>query len=59
MAAQALADLVSERDLDRGSLYPPLAAIQNCSTKIAVRIADYAYKTGITMLQLNLIFFYF
>jgi hypothetical protein len=41
-----LADLVSEEDLGKGSLYPPLNTIQNCSLKIAARVAEYAYKHG-------------
>ncbi|XP_021941862.1 NADP-dependent malic enzyme-like [Zootermopsis nevadensis] len=46
IAAQALAALVSEEDLDRGSLYPPLNTIQKCSLKIAVKVAEYAYEHG-------------
>jgi malate dehydrogenase (oxaloacetate-decarboxylating)(NADP+) len=41
-----LAALVSQDDLDLGSLYPPLTTIQKCSLKIAARIADYAYEHG-------------
>jgi len=41
-----LADLVSEEDLEKGSLYPPLNTIQKCSLKIAARVAEYAYKQG-------------
>jgi len=47
VAAQALADLVSEEDLEKGSLYPPLNTIQKCSLKIAARVAEYAYKQGV------------
>jgi len=46
VAAQALADLVSEEDLEKGSLYPPLNTIQKCSLKIAARVAEYAYTQG-------------
>ncbi|CAB0001219.1 unnamed protein product [Nesidiocoris tenuis] len=43
----SLADIVTEKDLDMGSLYPPLKTIQDCSLKIAVKIVEAAYKTGI------------
>jgi hypothetical protein len=43
---QTLAALVSQDDLDLGSLYPPLTTIQKCSLKIAARVAEYAYKHG-------------
>lgn len=43
---QALADIVSQADLDQGSLYPPLEEIQNCSVKIAKKIVEHAYQIG-------------
>ncbi|XP_038218741.1 NADP-dependent malic enzyme-like isoform X1 [Zerene cesonia] len=46
LAAEALAEIVSDDDLSHGSLYPPLEDIQNCSVKIAKKIVDHAYKTG-------------
>lgn len=46
MAAEALAEIVTDEDLDKGSLYPPLATIQDCSVKIATKILEDAYKTG-------------
>ncbi|XP_034243929.1 NADP-dependent malic enzyme-like [Thrips palmi] len=47
LAAQTLANLVSQKDLDSGSLYPPLEDIQHCSSVIAEAVAEHAYKTGI------------
>ncbi|XP_017771042.1 PREDICTED: NADP-dependent malic enzyme-like isoform X2 [Nicrophorus vespilloides] len=46
-AAQALANIVCENDLEMGRLYPPLQHIQECSVKIAVNVAENAYKTGL------------
>lgn len=46
MFLQALAALVGEQDLAQGSLYPPLSTIQECSVKIAVKVAGDAYNTG-------------
>lgn len=45
--SQILAELVTEEDLDNGSLYPPLQTIQECSLKIAAKVIDYAYKVGV------------
>ncbi|XP_058443206.1 NADP-dependent malic enzyme isoform X2 [Malaya genurostris] len=47
ISAQRLADIVTKEDLERGSLYPPLEMIQDCSIKIAVRIMEYAYANGL------------
>lgn len=43
---QTLAEIVSQEDLDSGSLYPPLKDIQNCSVKIAKKVVEYAYETS-------------
>ncbi|XP_022122943.2 NADP-dependent malic enzyme isoform X2 [Pieris rapae] len=51
LAAEALAEIVSDDDLGQGSLYPPLKDIQNCSVKIAKKIVEHAYKTGKASVQ--------
>jgi len=42
-AARTLAGLVAAKDLDDGSLYPPLNDIRRISLAIAVSVADTAY----------------
>jgi malate dehydrogenase (oxaloacetate-decarboxylating)(NADP+) len=46
-AARALADQVSEADLERGLIYPPLTEIRRVSTAIAVAVAEVAYRRGL------------
>ena len=46
-----MADIVTDEDLDNGSLYPPLQSIQDCSTKIAAKVMDYAYQQGIATVK--------
>ena len=46
-ASRELAKLVSEADLEQGSLYPPLSAIREVSAQIGVAVAEYAYAHGI------------
>merc|ERR1712010_102476 len=45
-AAEGLADLVTEDDLKVGRLYPPLTSIRDISIKIAVKVAEEAYREG-------------
>jgi len=45
-AAESLADMVTEKDLSVGRLYPPLSAIREISIKIAIKVATEAYKDG-------------
>lgn len=47
IAAQSIADHVSQEDLDKGSLYPPLGSIRECSLNIAVGVTKYAYEKGL------------
>jgi malate dehydrogenase (oxaloacetate-decarboxylating)(NADP+) len=47
-AARALADEVSDEDLKRGALYPPLSRIRELSLSVATSVADVAHARGIT-----------
>ncbi|XP_078401864.1 NADP-dependent malic enzyme-like [Cetorhinus maximus] len=47
ISAEVLAELVTEKDLSEGRLYPPLSTIRDVSFKIATRIVDYAYKNNL------------
>ncbi len=46
-AAHALAQLVTEADLDQGSLFPALPRIREVSANIAAAVADTAYASGL------------
>lgn len=56
VSAEKLATLVSDADLEIGSLYPPLDTIRDCSVKIAVEVMNYAYEKGLWRLLLNILF---
>jgi malate dehydrogenase (oxaloacetate-decarboxylating)(NADP+) len=43
-SAQTLARLVSESDLEQGSLYPALPRIREVSAQIAAAVAEVAYQ---------------
>ena len=47
IAAQVLADQVSDDDLQVGSLYPPLPNIRDISLNIAVAVAENIYARGL------------
>ena len=47
-SARALADEVSEEDLARSALYPPLSRIRELSLSVATSVADAAYTSGLT-----------
>ncbi|XP_055849839.1 NADP-dependent malic enzyme isoform X2 [Episyrphus balteatus] len=51
ISAEKLADICSAEDLAKGSLYPPLSAITQCSIQIAVKVMDYAYKNGLATVR--------
>ena len=46
-AARTLAELVSEADLEQGSLYPALPQIREVSAHIAAAVAAVAYQRGL------------
>lgn len=45
-AAEALANLVTDQDLQVGRMYPPLSSLKECSIKIAIKVAEDGYKDG-------------
>ncbi|NWT26956.1 MAON protein, partial [Cardinalis cardinalis] len=47
ITAETIAAEVTEQHLAEGRLYPPLDSIREVSLKIAVKIADWAYKHGL------------
>jgi malate dehydrogenase (oxaloacetate-decarboxylating)(NADP+) len=47
-AAHSLARQVSDSDLERGRIYPPLSRIREASALIARDVADIAYANGLT-----------
>lgn len=46
ISAEKLADMVTSDDLNKGSLYPPLEMIRECSLKIATKVMEYSYEKG-------------
>jgi malate dehydrogenase (oxaloacetate-decarboxylating)(NADP+) len=50
-AAHKLAHLVTESDLEQGSLYPALPRIREVSAHIATAVAEAAYKQGLSGLS--------
>ncbi|XP_041351782.1 NADP-dependent malic enzyme-like [Gigantopelta aegis] len=50
-AAETLSEMVTAKDLAEGRIYPPLSDIRRVSTSIAVKIAEFAYKTGLAYHQ--------
>lgn len=50
-AAKCLAHLVSESDLENGSLYPPLSEVRNLSADIATAVATYCFDRGLAQVE--------
>ena len=50
-AAKSLADQVSEEDLAKGALYPPLAEIRELSVSIAAAVAEYCFEHGLAQIE--------
>jgi malate dehydrogenase (oxaloacetate-decarboxylating)(NADP+) len=46
-SANSLAAQVSDADLAQGSLYPPLKDVREVSARIAVEVAEVAYRRGL------------
>ena len=46
-AAETLANMVSDSDLEKGRLYPPLTDIREISRNIAVKVAEVAFDKNI------------
>jgi malate dehydrogenase (oxaloacetate-decarboxylating)(NADP+) len=46
-AAQTLASIVTDKDLELGRVYPPFSNIRAVSAQIATAIAEEAYRTGL------------
>jgi malate dehydrogenase (oxaloacetate-decarboxylating)(NADP+) len=49
LAAETLASLVTDEQLQRGCMYPPLSEIRQVSKKIAVKIALRAHEMGLAV----------
>lgn len=50
IAAETIAKHVTDEDIQKGSLYPPLSLIRECSFEIAIGITKYAYAKGLASL---------
>jgi malate dehydrogenase (oxaloacetate-decarboxylating)(NADP+) len=46
-AARTLAELVGEKEIQHGSLYPPLTDLRKLSLAIAVNVSEKAYELGL------------
>ena len=46
VAAKTLSELVTDDDLNNGTIYPPLTSIREVSFEIAVAVAEKSYADG-------------
>ena len=50
-AARTLARCTTQADLDQGSLYPPLGGVREVSVRIAVEVAEIAFRDGLATID--------
>jgi len=48
IAARVLAQMVSDSDLDQGSLLPPLSEIRQVAARIGTQVAEHVFQSGLT-----------
>jgi malate dehydrogenase (oxaloacetate-decarboxylating)(NADP+) len=48
IAARTLAGMVSQKELDRGTIYPPLPRIRDVSLQIATAVCEYVFENGLS-----------
>ena len=48
IAARTLAGMVSQKELDRGTIYPPLPRIRDVSLQIATAVCEYGFENGLS-----------
>ncbi|MGB3526041.1 MAG: NAD-dependent malic enzyme [Flavobacteriales bacterium] len=51
IATRTLAEMVQEKDIARGSLYPRLTEIRNLSHAVAVAVAEEAFRSGLARVE--------
>jgi len=46
VAAEAVAEQISQNDFEKGLIYPPINDIRHSSTRVAIKIAEYIFDSG-------------